>query len=312
MRVIVTGGGGFIGSHLVELLIEEGHDVHVIDNWSTGNKEWVHPSAAVYEMDITDHKVIPLAASIKPEVIVHLAAQADVSRSIANPVHDLQVNTIGTLHMLEACVQANIPSLLLASSSAVYGMPPALDGASPWNITEETPVKPTSCYGLSKLMAERYAELYAELHGVEVLILRFANVYGPRQLPKGEGGVIALYLKQVQEGQSIRIHGDGRQTRDFIYVKDICDACLLCLKKGITGTYQVCTGEALSIEGLAHQIERMLGQDIKREYAPARTGDIRHSQLSPLKLEEASGWRAGTPFNEGLRRTFEAWEKGEP
>ncbi|WP_195573359.1 NAD-dependent epimerase/dehydratase family protein [Paenibacillus sp. 1001270B_150601_E10] len=307
MRAVVTGGAGFIGSHLVELFIEQGHDVHVIDNLVSGKKEQLHPDAHLYEADITDPQVISLAAGIKPDAIVHLAAQADVSRSLANPVYDLQVNTIGTLHMLEACLLAKTATLLLASSSAVYGMPPALQASSKWNITEETSTEPTSCYGLSKLMAERYVELYAKLYGIPGLVLRFANVYGPRQLPKGDGGVIAMYAKRICEGQSIRIHGDGGQTRDFIYVKDVAEASLLALVSNLTGTYHVCTGDAISILALTDRLEHLLGQSIKREYAPSRNGDIRHSRLSPLKLVDALGWTASTSFDEGLRQTLQSW-----
>ncbi|NRF95278.1 NAD-dependent epimerase/dehydratase family protein [Paenibacillus frigoriresistens] len=214
MKAVVTGGAGFIGSHLVEELLAEHVEVHIIDNLISGKQKYVNPQAIFHLADISSEQIKSLIEDIRPDVVFHLAAQADVQRFIQNPGYDAMVNLVGTIYLLEACRDAAVSKFIFASISAVYG------NLQKEQIVETDPICPISYYGISKYAAESYIRVFHQLYGLPYTILRYGNVYGPRQTPKGEGGVVAVFMERIQKGTPLTIHGDGEQTRDFVYVKD--------------------------------------------------------------------------------------------
>lgn len=223
-KVLVTGGAGFVGSHVADRLIEEGCSVAVVDDLSTGRLENVNPAAVFYRQDITDPALSEVFAEFKPAAVIHLAAQANVITSVADPLADARVNILGTLQVLECCRRFAVTRVVYASSAAVYGPPQYLP------IDEKHPVQPTSPYGITKYTPEQYFAIYRDLYGINSVILRYANVFGPRQDPLGEGGVVAIFTDQIQRGITPTVYGDGEQTRDFVYVKDVAQANWLALK----------------------------------------------------------------------------------
>ncbi|WP_225445884.1 NAD-dependent epimerase/dehydratase family protein [Paenibacillus arenosi] len=299
MRIIVTGGAGFIGSHVVEDLISNGHEVHVLDNFSTGSRDWLHPSALIHAGDIRRRAVVSLIHSIQPDVIVHLAAQADVKQSQENPYDDLAVNASGTIRLLQACTSLKNTHFIFASTSAIYG------DQSHTTITENDSLQPSSCYGLSKWTAEQYIRLFSQQYELRSSILRFANVYGPRQTPKGEGGVIALFTDRILHNKPLLIHGDGEQTRDFIYVKDVSGAIQSVAEYHLYDTFNVSTGKSVSINELSLIYEQLSGRNIERQWGEKRIGDIRHSCLSANKLQQLSTWRPSYSLHQGLALTWQ-------
>ncbi|KAF9124968.1 UDP-glucose 4-epimerase 5 [Mortierella sp. GBA39] len=246
--VVVTGGAGFIGSHLVRKLIGLGHKVHVIDNLSTGKAERVPSGAVLHIHDIRSPGAHDLIGLLSPFAVIHLAAQADVQQSIREPFDDMDVNIGGTLNMLNACRKGSVEKVIFASTSGVYG------NLQKDILTEDDPVMPISFYGLSKLTAEMYIRLYSQLFGLPYGILRFANVYGPGQTAKGEGGVVAIFMDRLFTGRPLGINGDGNQTRDFIYVLDVADAIIAAMESKENGTYHVSTGTASTHVDKAHAV----------------------------------------------------------
>jgi UDP-glucose 4-epimerase len=227
MKAVITGGTGFIGSHLVDELVSLGYKVHVIDNLSTGHRDYVHPQAVLHVLDIRDPEIRDLILSERPDVVFHQAAQTDVSRSMQDPMYDTSINILGTVNLLSACCQASVKKFVYASSCAVYGDLKAEP------IREDSVTRPVSFYGISKLTSESYIRVFHHLYGLSYTILRYANVYGPRQTAIGEGGVIAVFLNRMQHGLPLVIHGDGEQTRDFVYVKDVVKAKYQSTKAGM-------------------------------------------------------------------------------
>lgn len=305
MKVLVTGGAGFIGSHIVELLIEQGDEVTVVDNLSTGDPAHIHEQARFVEMDILDRKLVELFKQIKPEVVIHQAAQVDVHKSILDPMSDGFVNAIGTLHVLEAAKQSNVRKIVYASSCAVYGEPVEE------LITEAHPVAPISVYGASKALGEAYITTYHRMCRLEYTILRYANVYGPRQGEKGEGGVVSIFLKNLAKGVPSTIYGDGLQTRDFVYVKDVARANVLAAKWGSGHVLNVSNGKSTSVRSLYEQMKGIMGVSPPSVYKPARVGDIKHSCLSPVRAKLHLGWEPRYTMHEGLRVTVEALRRGK-
>ena len=226
MKVLVTGGAGFIGSHIVDMLIEDGHEVIIIDNLSTGKKEFINKKATFYLLDINSPQLEQIFSKEKPEYVIHQAAQVDVALSIQDPVCDADSNILGTIRLLECCKKFKIRKIIYASSCAVYGE------TNDCSIHENFIVQPLSFYGASRYTSELYIQLNHKFSGTPYTILRYANVYGPRQTPKGEGGVIAIFMQKALKGEQPVIFGDGEQTRDFVYVKDVASANLSALKNG--------------------------------------------------------------------------------
>jgi len=296
MRTLVTGGAGFIGSHTVDLLIAREHEVVVVDDLSTGRRENVHREAMLVEMDIADPELSTLFSSDQFDAVVHLAAQPSVPRSIQEPLYDGRVNILGTINLLECCRHSGVGRFVFASSAAVYGDPERVP------IPETAATRPLSPYGLTKLTAESYLRLYHDLFGLETVALRYANVYGPRQDALGEAGVVCLFVTQILNGQQPLIHGDGLQTRDFVYVEDIARANLLALGPDIpAGVYNAGGGRASTIIKLFDLIS---GGRAPRVHADPRPGDIRDSVLEVSTARRALAWQVTIPLADGLQRTW--------
>jgi UDP-glucose 4-epimerase len=296
MRALVTGGAGFIGSNLVDALLERGDQVSIIDDLSTGRRENLASGATFHEASITDGpRMAELLAAEHPDTVFHLAAQIDVRRAVEDPAFDAAVNVGGTAVMLEAARAAGTRRFVLASTGgAIYGDCDQLP------TPEDAPAAPISPYGASKAAAETYLALYTRLHGLSTLALRFANVYGPRQDPLGEGGVIAIYCHAAATSRQVRVFGDGRQTRDFVYVGDVAAALLAAADRDVTGAYNVGTGRETSVLEL---VERL---DLEPTFEPERPGEIRRSCLDASAAREALGWAPVTSLDDGLQRTMRA------
>ncbi len=306
MRVLVTGGAGFIGSNLVHALISGGNEVAVVDDLSTGSVANLHPAAHFRSLDILDPALAEVMADFAPDAVVHLAAQTDVQRSIADPGRDRAVNVDGTVAVARAAAAAGAHRVLSASSAAVYGDPDDLP------IQETAPKRPINPYGASKLAAESALAEALEGTGVDFACMRFANVYGPRQDWRGEGGVVAILGSRFAAGERPVIFGDGAQTRDFIYVGDVVAFILdaLELESPLGGdppdgpSYNVSTGVATSVEQVASYLRALSGVLVGIDHEPARDGDIRDSVLDPAKAERVVSWEARQPIEAGLAITW--------
>lgn len=301
MRVLVTGGAGFIGSHIVDILIEEQHEVMVIDNLSTGRLENLNKKAEFVEKDIRSDLTHEFE-KFKPEVVIHHAAQVDVSASMKDPIKDCDINIAGTINLLNYC--ANIRKIIYASSAAVYGKPVYL------SIDENHPISPLSFYGISKYTPEHYIKQFSTINGFEFTILRYANVFGSRQSTLGEGGVISIFLEKVLSGNAPSIHGDGNQTRDFIFVKDVARANLLALTKGRNQVFNISTNQRTSINELYNLITNAVNKgDIKPLFSESRLGDIDHSVLDNTAASKELNWEPHYSLVDGIREAAVYYHK---
>jgi UDP-glucose 4-epimerase len=299
MRILVTGGAGFIGSNLVDTLLDAGHEVAVVDDLSTGRREnlagALDRGAVLHEADISDPPAMrTLLAAERPDAVLHLAAQMDVRRSVADPAFDARVNVVGTAALLDAAHKADVRRFVLASTGgAIYGEADTIPTG------EDAPLRPEAPYGAAKAAAESYLALYQRLHALSTLSLRLGNVYGPRQDPRGEAGVVALFCDAVRDGRPVTIYGDGTQTRDFIYVADVVDAFVAALSTDASGSLNIGTGTETSVRELASA----LGAESR--LAPERPGEILRSCLDPGRAAEVLGWRAQIGMRDGLERTLD-------
>jgi UDP-glucose 4-epimerase len=292
VRAVVTGGAGFIGSHVVDALVARGDDVTVIDNLSSGRRENVNPQAKLVEHDIRE----PFA--VDADAVFHLAAQADVVTSVEKPTYDAEVNVIGTLRVLEAATDAGAQVVFTSTGGAIYG-----ECEQP--AREDDPRLPLSPYGTSKLAGEEYLATWNRLHGTGHVALRLANVYGPRQLPTLEGGVIAIFLDRMAAGQETLVFGDGLQSRDFVHVGDVARAMVAAVGAA-PAVYNVGTGVDTTIIDLHAMCRRASETTGEPTFADPRPGEIRRSVLDPAAAERELGWQAETPLEHGLRLTWEA------
>lgn len=299
MRVCVTGGAGFIGSHLVDRLIALGHTVLVIDNLTTGVREFVNPKATFIEMDVRDVNMESIFADFKPQVVFHEAAQTMVPASMENPKMDCDVNLLGLVNILEASRKHKVEHFLMPSSAAVYGDLDTLP------LTEDMIGKPTSFYGLTKLTGEGYLRIYEQAFGLKTVCFRYSNVYGPRQGDGGEGGVISIFTRLINEGQGLTIFGDGEQTRDFIYVDDVVEANIKAMNHPeLTGVYNISTNTSTSVNKLVSYFKSISNKDLLVYYEAERTGDIRHSRLCNQKAKVDFDFLATVDLERGLRDTI--------
>jgi UDP-glucose 4-epimerase len=297
MRVIVTGGAGFIGSHVVDALLARGDEVHVLDNLTTGARENVDSAAIFQEGDIrTDAGGI--FDVVRPDVCFHLAAQADVGTSVARPDYDAEVNVLGTVRVLEAARKHGTQIVFSSTGGAIYG---ECDGPA----GEDAPRRPISPYGIAKLACEEYLAGWNRLHGTEHVVLRFANVYGPRQLSRLEGGVVAIFLDRLASGTPCEIFGDGEQTRDFVYVGDVVSGVLAAAGHD-GGIFNIGTGVASSVNTLYDACAATVGSDARPEHRDPRAGDLQHSVVDPGRAQRELGWRPSETLTSGLRRTWDA------
>jgi UDP-glucose 4-epimerase len=296
MRVAVSGGAGFIGSHLCERLAAEGHAVLAIDDLSRGRRENLPPGVALETIGIGDGALGARLTAFAPRALVHLAAQVDARRSLEDPVFDTQVNILDTVRLFSAAVAAGVERIVFASSAAVYGDPEEIP------TPEESPLAPLSPYGVAKLAGEGYLAFFARHHGISGVALRFANVYGPRQESVGEAGVVAVFCQRLLAGHPVTVHGDGRQTRDFVYVEDVVRACLGALS-GPSGVYNVATGVETDVRTLFARIAAVLRPGTQPVHGPAIAGEPRRSALDPSRAEGELGFRATANLADGLART---------
>ena len=306
MRVLVTGGAGFIGSHVVDRLLADGHTVDVIDNLATGRRERVHARARLHVCDLRDARLDAVLAAARPEIVVHVAAQAAVPRSVADPLLDASVNVLGTIGLLEACRRNGVSRAIYTSTGgAGYGDTTVLP------TPEDHPLRPASPYGVSKITAERYLECWAGLTGGRGLTLRLANVYGPRQDPAGEAGVIAIFTSRLLSGASCVVNGDGEQTRDYVYVGDVADAVARAVASAdATGIANIGTGAETTVNELYRRLAHLTGVSRAAEHGPAKPGKHRRSLLDAARAKSLLGWRPSTPIDEGLGQTV-AWFRKE-
>jgi len=303
VKTLVTGGAGFIGSHIVDLLLDRGHQVAIIDDLSTGRMENLNPRARLYRLDIADPSLNDVFQSEKPEVVFHQAAQMSVKASTEDPVHDAQVNVLGLLNVLQSAVAAGTRKVVFASSGATFGNPVYLP------IDEQHPQNPGSPYGITKMVAEHYLKYFAEDHGLNFTALRYGNVYGPRQDSQGygEAGVIAIFLRKLTSGETPVIYWDGEQVRDYVHVADVARANLLAATAGDRQCYCIGTGIGTSVNELYRRLSETLGVIVEPRRGPRRPGDLRTAIFSSSKARTELGWDAQVALKEGLAETVEYW-----
>ncbi len=300
MRIVVTGGAGFIGSHIVDAYIEAGHDVAVIDNLSSGSQANINPKARLYKLDIRSPEVELVFAKEKPDVLNHHAAQIDVRSSVLDPSYDAQVNVVGMLSLLQLCVKHGARKVIFASSGgAIYGEPGVLPA------DESTPLDPLAPYGAAKVAGEYYLSCFHALHGLDYTALRYGNIYGPRQDPHGEAGVIAIFARAMLAGGGVKIFGSGEQLRDYVFVGDVVRANVLSLTKGDNQRINIGTAIGTSVNELFERLKAITGYQQDALYCPARHGELEKTYLTNTRAQEELGWVPEVDIQHGLQRTAE-------
>jgi UDP-glucose 4-epimerase len=304
MRALVTGGAGFIGSNLVDALVQRGDEVTVVDDISTGKRanldDAIGKGATLLELDIRDAEAVHAATErARPEAVFHLAAQIDVRKSVADPANDSRINVEGTVNVLRAAQTHGVRRFVNTSTGgAIYGEGQILPAP------EDHPVAPEAPYGLSKFCAEQYCELFTRLHGLSTVSLRYGNVYGPRQDPLGEAGVVAIFCGKLLEGERPTIFGDGRQTRDYVYVGDVVDANLKAAETQTAGAVNIGRGAEVSVLDIVDALRAHSNGAFAPEHAPERPGEVRRIALDTSRARQELGWEASTGLEEGLERTL--------
>jgi UDP-glucose 4-epimerase len=305
MRVLVTGGAGFIGSHVTDALLARGDEVAVLDDLSSGRAGRLDPQVALHKLSITDTAALTaVVTAFRPELICHLAAQIDVRASVDAPADDAQVNILGTVNLLEAARAAGARVLFASSGGALYGRD------APIPSLEDVLPLPESPYGIAKYCAEQYIGLYNRLHGTRHAMLRLANVYGPRQDPAGDAGVITIFCASALAGEAPTIYGDGTQTRDYVYVGDAVQAFLTAGDNDRPGTWNIGAGDEVSVLDLVDIIGGVAGREMHPRFAAPRPGELQRSAVAPDRAASELGWRPATPLAEGVRRVYRWIEAG--
>ena len=303
-RTLVTGGAGFIGSHVADQLVAAGHDVAVVDNLSTGKREYVPAAAQFYPYDIKSPETVELIRGWRPQVIIHHAAQMSVQASVSDPIFDAQENILGSLNLFQAAAQAGVEKVIFASTGgAMYG-----DDA-PLPARETDRARPEAPYGIAKLAVEHYLHFYQREHGIIPIALRYANVYGPRQNGMGEAGVVAIFIEKFLAGQQPRINGDGLQTRDFVFVGDIVAANLLALTYPRAGAFNIGTGQETDILTVYLTLQELMGSPLGPVHGPAKPGEQRRSALDSTLAQSELGWQPRVSLAQGLARTVAAFRE---
>lgn len=295
---VVTGGAGFIGSHIVDALIAKGSGVMVFDDLSSGKRGSLAIGVPLIVGDVRDAPAVTTALPLSTDTVFHLAAQIDVRRAVEDPAADMQVNVGGTINALQGCIKAGVRRFVMSSTGgALYGEPVVCPA------TEETTIQPLSPYGVSKYCTEQYVGYFHRTYGLQTVILRYANVYGPRQDPNGEAGVVGIFARRILLGQPCIVYGDGEQTRDFVFVDDVVQANMLAMQ-GTLGTYNIGTGMGTSLNELLAAFEHVVGHPVVREHAPARTGEVRRIALNADKARHELGWKPSVSLKDGLDQTL--------
>jgi UDP-glucose 4-epimerase len=302
-RILVTGGAGFIGSHVADALLAAGHEVAVVDNLSTGRREFVPPAAHFFPYDVKAKETFDLIVNSRPQVIIHHAAQMSVRLSVADPIFDAQENIFGSLNLFQAAVQAGVEKIIFASTGgAIYG------DQAPIPARETDKAEPECPYGVAKLAIEHYLHFYHREYGIAPISLRYANVYGPRQNGLGEAGVVAIFIEKFLAGQQPIINGDGRQTRDFVYVGDVVAANLLALEHPHPGIFNIGTGLETDIRTIYLKLQQITGSPLGPVHAPAKPGEQRRSALDARLALEKLGWQPQVNLDQGLSQTVGAFK----
>ncbi|MBW1679757.1 MAG: NAD-dependent epimerase/dehydratase family protein [Deltaproteobacteria bacterium] len=298
MKIMLTGGAGFIGSHIADLLIEEGHQIIIIDNLSTGKESNINPSASFYQLDVLDESLEDIFVREKPEIVNHHAAQINVRESVANPIQDLEINIRGSVRLFELSRKYGVKKVVFASSGgAIYGE------QSHFPADEDHPLKPLSPYGVSKLAGENYLYYYEQNFGLPSVSLRYANVCGPRQDPFGEAGVVAIFAQKMLTGQQLIINGSGEQTRDYVCVEDVARINLMVLKDKVTGQFNVGTGKETTVNYLFQKIKSLTHSGVREVHGEPKKGEQLRSVLSAEKAKRVLGWEPLIGLDEGLEKT---------
>ncbi|MCK9409489.1 MAG: GDP-mannose 4,6-dehydratase [Bacteroidetes bacterium] len=300
MNILVTGGAGFIASNVSDAFIAAGHHVIIVDNFSSGKQKNVNSKAKVYTMDIQDPAVENIFRDEKIEVMCHHAAQMDVRRSVSDPKFDASVNALGFLNLMEFGRNYGLKKVLFSSTGgAIYGEQDYFPA------DEQHPNRPLSPYGITKLLTEKYLFFYKEIYGIDHVILRYANIYGPRQNPHGEAGVVAIFSQKMLKGEQPIINGDGKQTRDYVFVGDVVQANLLGLNYQGSNIFNIGTGIETNVNQLFHHIKKLTGSNCEERHVPAKVGEQMRSVISSTKITEMLGWKPTVSLEEGLKRTVE-------
>jgi UDP-glucose 4-epimerase len=309
VRILLTGGAGFIGSHIADAYIAAGHEVLVLDSlWEHGGglRQNVPQRALFVHMDVRDEKIERIFTEFKPDVVNHHAAQHSVAISSRDPRYDADVNVMGLLNLLDNCVRNKVRKVIFASSGATFGTPDKLP------MDESTPQRPESPYGITKMVSEHYLRFYKAQHGLDFTALRYGNVYGPRQDPNGEAGVIAIFIGKFLAGQGVRIDWDGEQTRDYVYVKDVADANVIALEKGSGSCYCIGTNKRTSVNQIFRTLCEISGMQPAVTAGPKRAGDARDAQFDYSLAKRELGWEPRTALIDGMRETFEYFKSVTP
>lgn len=298
---LVTGGAGFIGSHIVDALIKRRVRVYVIDDLSTGSKSNVNPNARFIQMSIISPRMPSVLRKIKPDVIFHLAAQADLRCSVQDPPNDARTNVLGTLSLAHIAGKIGVKKFIFTSTGgALYS-----DEVRP-PYSEATPPCPISPYGIAKRSAEMYLEYERKMHGLKTVVLRLSNAYGPRQALRGEAGVISIFARKMPAGEQVVINGDGKNTRDYVYVSDVVDAHMLAMSKPVTGVYHIGTGRETDVNNLFRKMNKMIGGKMKEVHGSSCQGEVRRSALDSRRARRELGWSPKVKLEDGLVKTI-AW-----
>ena len=304
MNVLLTGGAGFIGAHVSRALLGEGHAVHILDNLSAGTPENIPDECVLHEADIRSKEAARLFEKFQFPVMIHLAAQMDVRKSVADPAFDADVNVKGLLNLMEAGKDHGLKKVVFSSTGgAIYGDPVFAPQS------EAHPLNPLSPYGITKLVSEKYLAFYQNEYGIEYISLRFGNVYGPRQNPHGEAGVVAIFAKKILAGEAPTIFGDGDQTRDYVYVGDVARACLSALSCTESGVYNIGTGIETSVNRLFEGLRDLVDPQMQAHHAPGKPGEQRRSVLDIALIHEKMNWKPEVSLEEGLSRTLDWFRK---
>ncbi len=304
MKILITGGAGFIGSNIADRYVEDGHEVVIVDDFSSGNRANLKPEVKVYPIGIESEELPNIFKEEKPDIVNHHAAHIDVRRSVENPVFDANINISGSLKLFQQCVKHNVRKIIFASSGGV-----AYGEQTEFPAGEDHLLRPLSPYGIAKISVEMYLYFYAVTYGLSYTVLRYANVYGPRQNPLGEAGVVAIFTNAMLENEIVTINGDGTQTRDYTYVDDVVEANVLSLTGGNGEIFNIGTGIETDVKLLYERLRDIVGYDLTVKHGPSMPGEQKRSVIDPRKAEQKLGWKPIVSLEEGISQTVDWFKK---